>query len=184
VKTYIALLHYPVYNKSKKVVTTCTATFDLHDIARSAITFGVEKFFVVNPLPAQQAFAKRVLTYWGRGEGRSQNWTRSAALGLVVLKENLAEVIAAIKKKEKKAPLLVATSARAKNGVGTNELLREAKKSKRPLLLIFGTGWGLSGEVTERCDYVLKAVSGKGAYNHLSVRSAAAIILDRLFGRN
>jgi hypothetical protein len=48
-------------------------------------------------------------------------------------------------------------------------------------LLVFGTGWGLSEEIMQGADYTLKPVSGYTGYNHLSVRSAAAIILDRLF---
>ena len=47
-------------------------------------------------------------------------------------------------------------------------------------LLIFGTGWGLTREILDRCDDLLEPVRGTGDYNHLSVRSAASIILDRL----
>ncbi len=50
-----------------------------------------------------------------------------------------------------------------------------------PLFLLFGTGWGLTQEVKDSSDYVLAPIEGKG-YNHLSVRSAVAIILDRLLG--
>jgi hypothetical protein len=31
---------------------------------------------------------------------------------------------------------------------------------------------------------VLTPIDGRGPYNHLSVRSAGAILLDRLFGRD
>jgi hypothetical protein len=31
-------------------------------------------------------------------------------------------------------------------------------------------------------DYILDPLAGAGTYNHLSVRSAVAIILDRLLG--
>ena len=56
------------------------------------------------------------------------------------------------------------------------------KDSNQPYLLIFGTGWGLTETVFSRADVVLEPVRGPGSYNHLSVRSAVAIILDRLFG--
>jgi hypothetical protein len=49
-------------------------------------------------------------------------------------------------------------------------------------VLVFGTGWGLTEEVLGRADDLLEPILGTGAYNHLSVRSAAAIILDRLRG--
>jgi hypothetical protein len=52
----------------------------------------------------------------------------------------------------------------------------------RPLLLLFGTGWGLTDEVIAGVDQVLLPICGMPAFNHLSVRSAVAAILDRLFG--
>ena len=36
---YIVLLHYPVYNKEGKIVTTAIANMDIHDIARLAKTY-------------------------------------------------------------------------------------------------------------------------------------------------
>jgi hypothetical protein len=50
-------------------------------------------------------------------------------------------------------------------------------------LLLFGTGWGLDAEVTETVAAGLPAISGWDGYNHLSVRSAVSIILDRLRGQ-
>jgi hypothetical protein len=66
--------------------------------------------------------------------------------------------------------------------IGYSEL-RETmfKNDTQPYLVLFGTGWGLAEEIMERADYTLKPVSGYTDYNHLSVRSAAAIIMDRLF---
>jgi hypothetical protein len=51
------------------------------------------------------------------------------------------------------------------------------------LVLLFGTAWGLADEILEAADHRLAPINGKGAYNHLAVRSAVAIILDRLLGR-
>jgi hypothetical protein len=51
-----------------------------------------------------------------------------------------------------------------------------------PVLLLFGTGFGMAPAVLERADLALPPVFGPGAYNHLSVRAAAGIILDRLRG--
>ena len=62
--------------------------------------------------------------------------------------------------------------------------LRDMLNNKtRPFLIIFGTGWGLTETIISQSDYVLEAIEGHADYNHLSVRSAAAIILDRLMGR-
>jgi hypothetical protein len=47
-------------------------------------------------------------------------------------------------------------------------------------LLIFGTGWGIAEEIVNRADHRLEPIKGVENYNHLAVRSAAAIILDRI----
>ncbi len=178
-KVYIALIHHPVYNKNKEVVTTCITGFDLHDIARSALTFGVTKYFVVNPLPAQLKFAERIVGCWKTEKSFTHNWTRAEAFARMELKENLDQVLA-----ELKDPIIVATSAKKnKNTVSYEALRAKIKRSKRPYLFLFGTGWGMTPEIMKKAEIVLDPVDGKGSYNHLSVRSAVAIILDRLFGR-
>jgi hypothetical protein len=59
--------------------------------------------------------------------------------------------------------------------------LREFLDSNRlPYLLIFGTGWGIAPEVVRNADYRLEPIRGTDDYNHLAVRSAVAIILDRI----
>lgn len=40
----------------------------------------------------------------------------------------------------------------------------------------------MTREMMEKFDYILEPIHGTGEYNHLSVRSAVAIILDRLAG--
>jgi hypothetical protein len=47
-----------------------------------------------------------------------------------------------------------------------------------------GTGWGLTDEFMSSVDRVLEPIQGTAPYNHLSVRSATAIILDRLFAED
>ena len=66
--------------------------------------------------------------------------------------------------------------------------LREARTrldgEGRPVLLVFGTGWGLADEVIAGADALLEPVRAREAtgYNHLSVRAACAILLDRRLG--
>jgi hypothetical protein len=55
-------------------------------------------------------------------------------------------------------------------------------RSDRPYLLALGTAWGLSEDFIAEADHVLDPILGDTDYNHLSVRSAAAIMLDRLMG--
>ena len=53
-----------------------------------------------------------------------------------------------------------------------------------PILLAFGTGWGLADEIMQRADWLLAPILSPRAdgFNHLSVRAAAAITFDRLLG--
>ncbi|NQT30212.1 MAG: RNA methyltransferase [Candidatus Saganbacteria bacterium] len=182
-KVYIALIHHPIYNKRQDIVTTCITGFDLHDIARTALTYGVEKYYVVNPLPAQQKFAQRILDFWMDDGSLEFNWTRAEAFRLIAIKADLDEVIAEITKEEGQAPVIVATSAKARGNKKFENLRLEIRDSNAPYLLLFGTGWGLADSVFDKVDVVLEPIVGKSDYNHLSVRSANAIILDRLLSR-
>jgi hypothetical protein len=181
VNVYVALLHFPVYNKNKEVVTTCVTGFDLSDIARSCSTYGIKKYFVVNPISGQRQFAERILDHWKKEESLNFNSTRVEALNLISIKKELREVIDEISKKG--SPVVVATSARQKGSYPYGKLREEMSRSKRPYLILFGTGWGLCEEVIDGADIVLSPIAGGTDYNHLSVRSAAAVIMDRLFSK-
>ncbi len=54
--------------------------------------------------------------------------------------------------------------------------------AERPVLLLLGTGHGIAPEVLEQCHAILPPLRWMDGYNHLPVRAAAAIILDRLLG--
>jgi hypothetical protein len=60
---------------------------------------------------------------------------------------------------------------------------RMAEEDAAPVLILLGTGFGLAPAAREQADLALEAIRGVGDYNHLSVRAAASIILDRLRGR-
>jgi len=182
-KLYIALVHYPVYNNRFEIITTAFTNLDVHDIARSAVTYGIEKFYLVQPNAEQQKLVNRVLKHWTMGEGASFNKSRSEALNLVALRDTLQDVTQEIEEIEGQKPVTVVTDARSTdNMIGFSDL-RELifSEEQKPYLILLGTGWGLAKEIMESADYTLKPVSGYTNYNHLSVRSAAAIILDRLF---
>ena len=175
---YVALLHFPVYNKNREVITTCITGMDLSDIARSCCTYGIKKYYVVNPLSAQRQFAERLVDHWKKDESLEFNPTRVEAFNLVSLKKDLKEVVDEISKVGR--PIVVATSARKGGTYSYDDLRAEIKKSKRPYLILFGSGWGLCEEVLDGADILLSPIVGQTDYNHLSVRSAAAVILDRL----
>lgn len=183
VTIYCALMHYPVYDRQERVTATALTTIDVHDLARLARTYGLHGFYVVTPLRSQQALARRMIDHWVRGRGAVYNPTRKEALSFVRIADSLEEVLQGIEQEEGRRARTVATAARryaqTRSYGEMTELLHAG--GDEHYLILFGTGWGLTREVVEKSDYVLEPIEGKG-YNHLSVRTAAAIILDRLLG--
>lgn len=180
-KLYIALLHYPVINKEGKVVATAIANMDIHDIARTAKTFGVEKYFVINPVEAQRKMARHIVDHWTEGYGATFNPFRREAFEKVVITSTLEEVRDGIEKENGFRPKTIVTGAHFQGALLTHGKLREFLSNNRlPYLLIFGTGSGIAPEVVSGADYRLEPIFGTDAYNHLAVRSAVAIVLDRL----
>jgi len=181
----VALIHYPVYDKNHDVVATAVTNLDIHDIARSARTYGVARYYIVTPVEEQQRLVEKIRTHWLEGWGSTYNPKRKAALELLQTESTLADAIGDIERRTGKRPKLVVTGASGRpNSLSFAELKALlANEPEQPFLLLLGTGWGLIEQVFNSSDYVLEPISGGGDYNHLSVRSAAAIMLDRLFGR-
>jgi hypothetical protein len=180
---FLALLHHPVVDKNGQIVITAVTNMDIHDIARTACTYGVRRFFVVTPIRALRALSEKIIEHWETGFGSTYNATRKEALALVAIEPDLDGAIIAVERATGQRPILVVTSARSAPGVLSFGVLRERLQADTaPYLLILGTGWGLAPEVLGRADLRLAPVLGPTAYNHLSVRPAAAVILDRLFG--
>jgi hypothetical protein len=160
---------------------TCITPLDLHDLARSCLTYGVKRYYIVNPLASQREFAERISNFWLSHAGASYNMTRAEAFELARIRGNVGEVIEEIRKEEGKPPEIIATSAKAENGI-TFKALRKKIGKGGVYLILLGTGWGLQSSVLDSADHLLEPIDGAGKYNHLSVRSAGAIILDRLLG--
>ena len=180
---YMAIIHYPVTNKNGAIVTTSITNFDIHDMGRSGLTYDVKRVFLANPVPSQQWFARRVVSHWTEGAGAAYNSTREASMSRVQVVADVFDVAEEIEKLEGKPPIFVATSARPfPNSISYSELRGKLESEDEPYCLLFGTGWGLHPEIIEEVDYLLEPIHGCGEYNHLSVRGAAAIILDRLRG--
>jgi hypothetical protein len=181
---YIALLHYPVYNRSGAVVTTSVANMDIHDIARAARTYGVKRFYIVTPLAAQRELAEQIMRHWQTGYGSQYNPSRKEAFDVTSLCEDLDDVKRDIESLSGKAARLVATGARLQGGrISYADLRNHLGGNSGVWLLIFGTGSGLADEILKKAEYLLDPIEGPGEYNHLSVRSAIAITLDRLMGK-
>ena len=180
----IALLHDQVYNKKGRISVTSVANADIHDIARCARTFGLRKFYIVTPILKQRILIEEIINHWRFGYGHTYNPCRKEAFSLVDPRESLDEAIEDARNVFGKEPRIVITGA---NLTGTllpaAELREMICKREDPYLILFGTGWGISREVFTKAHYFLAPVRGTDDYNHLSVRSAVAIILDRLLGR-
>ncbi|MCL6582336.1 MAG: RNA methyltransferase [bacterium] len=181
----IGLLHYPVYNKNKEVVTTSITTSSLHDISRTARTFGVEGFYIITPIQAHRQLVERLIQHWQTGYGAQYNPTRRDALENVVVVSSLGECLEGLKKKYGREPVTIVTCARRQRNTVSYEELRERMRRDRQLyFIIFGTGWGIEQGLMETMDFTIEPIYGQGRYNHLSVRAAVAIILDRLINEN
>ena len=179
----IALMHYPVYNKLREVVTTALTNLDLHDIARSSRTFGLDRFYIVTPSHDQRALAQRITGHWQEGWGASYNPDRKAALDIVRVCETLDEARSDFQSGFDDPVKTVITGAANRPGsVSCHDLRRKLENTECPFLLLLGTGWGLTETCFDAADHILEPIAGAGTYNHLSVRSAAAIMLDRLRG--
>jgi len=176
----VALVHHPVLDRRGDRVTTAVTNLDLHDIARTARTYGVSRYYVVTPVPEQKRLVSRILGHWREGFGAGYNPDRGEALSLVTMADNLEAALTDWRAVAGEAALPVLTGAGRTDGI-TFPACR-ALAQIHPLLLVFGTGWGLAPELFERDWPVLEPIRGSGDYNHLPVRAAAAIILDRMAG--
>lgn len=177
---YIALLHFPMRNREGQVVVTALTSLDVPDIARTARTYNVRRFYIVHPVESQRRIAARLRAFWVAEEELP---TRREALELVAIHEDLEEVYQEIVTEEGEAPFVLGTTARAHLLPYPKVSWEEARQMlrARPVLVLFGTGHGMTDELLAACDALLPPVRA-GGYNHLSVRAAVAIILDRLKG--
>jgi hypothetical protein len=183
---YVALVHHPVRNRNGDVVTTAVTNLDIHDLARASRTYDVRGMYIVTPLEQQRSLVSRIIEHWQEGEGTAYNPIRGEAFTRVHVAASAEDTSQDIETKTGRRPLWVATGANLDRETIPYDTLRDRiVEEDGPLLLLFGTGWGLTEEFIQCCDQWLpgvRAVKGRDGYNHLSVRSAVSIILDRLLG--
>jgi hypothetical protein len=206
---FLALVHHPVLDRTGREVTTALTNVDVHDLARSARTFGLSGVYIVTPVALQQRMVHEVVEHWTQGDG-SSHLRRAEAIARVKPAASVDQVRADIAQRTGRAPVVVVTAARYAPEGGAEpqsyahwrEVLRQAEQTgehpqqgpeaqlPEPVLLVFGTGWGLAPSVLAAADVRLAPVyrdpllmaPDEAPYNHLSVRAAVAIILDRLLG--
>ena len=181
---YCALIHYPVLDKEKNSVAVSLTNLDIHDIARSSCTYGLGGYYVLTPLKDQRELLAAILDHWTKGAGKRGNPDRDAALALIRAGAVVEDAVADIAALTGQPPLLIGTSADVPADGCTSMSFPQiaAALHERPVLLLLGTGHGLAPEARRLCHALAPPLRWHGPYNHLSVRSAAAILFDRILG--
>lgn len=182
-RLYLGLVHYPIYNKNIQVIASAVTNFDIHDIARTCRTYDVQRYYLVHPLEVQRDIIQKITSYWQEGYGKKYNPDRSEALSRVAWQPDIAAAAKDVTAIEGAAPIIVTTDARIyPNTVSWSFMRKQLHEGERPILLLLGTGFGIEAKTMKSFDYILEPIYGACDYNHLCVRSAAAIMLDRLAG--
>ncbi len=182
---HVALVHFPIINTRREAVCTSVTNLDVHDVSRAGTTYGADCVWLVHPYEAQKRFIRRVLRHWRDGWGAEYNPSRRESLAQTELVDDLEEVARRIRGDEGREPIFVGTHAAPVSNTITYKNLRQAMEDDpaQPYCIVFGTGWGLHPDLMMEMDLMLEPIYGPGEWNHLSVRAAVGIILDRLRGR-
>ncbi len=180
-KIHLALRHDHVLGRQGSIIHSNVTQIDLHDFCRLSLTYGLGGFHCVTEMDAQHKISEEILTYWRSGLGKDYNPDRMRALQGLTLHRNFDDMITCVAQKDGATPALVGTCARPhEKNLDFSAFSDIIERSDRPVVIQFGTSWGLSSEQLRRCDWVLPPIQGHDGYNHLSVRCAAAIIVDRI----
>jgi len=178
---YIGLVHYPVKNKRGDIVASAVTNLDIHDIARIAKTYSIAGFYIIQPMPSQKRLVKWIISHWTEGYGGEYNPIRAEAFDSIRLVDAIDDAIMEIRKETECPPVVVGTWAGYSGAtIDYEEMSALIRTEIEPMLILLGTGFGMADEVQEICTYILEPIRGNGDYNHLPVRAAAAIILDRI----
>ena len=179
----IALVHHPVLDKAGDTVTTAVTNLDVHDLARSARTYGCTDYFIVHPIAAQRELVERICDHWTHGSSGKRIPDRKVALELVRVVPSLDDVYARFGGRGS-VEVWITAARRVAPPMSMAEARTALEGEGRPVVVVFGTGWGLAPSVVEAADATLEPITGSpgATYNHLSVRAACAIVLDRLRG--
>jgi len=178
-----ALVHYPILDRAGGIVTTAITNLDIHDISRSAYTFGLSDYFLVHPVAAQRELAQRVKDHWVDGAGAKRIPDRQPPMQGVRIVESLEQARASLGSDAELWTTSAKSRAQALSYRAGSALLRAAGP---PVLLVFGTGWGLAPSVEAQATRSLEPIASPrdDGFNHLSVRAAAAISFWRLLGEH
>ncbi len=190
----IALVHHPVIIENNHAGTSSLTNLDIHDIARTCRTYGLAAFYVVMPMRDQQEILRGILRHWSKGHGghtlqnehHKRTHDRAQALACVHPVCRIEDAVTHVEKRSGKAPQVWASSAQwaEKSDAIATLHFQDARDvlHTEPALLLLGTAHGLAKEALHMCHNILPPVRFLSDYNHLSVRAAAAIMVDRIVG--
>ncbi len=174
---YVSLIHWPCVGKNGEEIATAITNLDLHDCARVCLTYGINTLYIVHPNDVQLDFAGKIMDHWLSGYGSGYNPIRKKAFEVITLVRDIEEV------KRQTGAYMIGTSATKVDGCLTWQEARETA-SGRDVCLVFGTGWGLAPSLIDSLDAVIEPIDAGTGFNHLSVRSAVSIAIDRITGGN
>ena len=179
-RVFVALVHHPVYDRHHHLVTSAVSNLDIHDIARTSRTYGLGAYYLCTPVEAQRLHIAHVRDHWAQCSDLAAS-RRNEALALVRIVPRIEDAAGDVERACGVRPFVIATGAARRSGSLTAiEVGRRAERASA-LLVCFGTGWGLAEQVFGAVDGVLEPIETTSGYNHLPVRAAVAIVLDRLF---
>jgi hypothetical protein len=199
----VALVHFPVQDGDGNVVTTAVTSVDIHDIARSARTYGVERYYLIHPVEAARELVQHVQRSWLERSPSPKNEARREALARLCVVTSLEEAVAdwGADRSSTRSSASAASGATGGNlGANCEVWGTSARPAEVPfsfgdarsalaapgpaVLILFGTGNGLAPSALDLCARQIEPIAAAlpSGYRHLSVRAAVAVVLDRLLG--
>ena len=125
----------------------------------------------------QEEIIKKITGYWQHGFGRVYNPDRSEALDRVQYLPDIASAVAEIKKLTGKVPVTITTDARIYPNTITYKAARQMlHEGDRPVLVLFGTGFGMEKETMAAFDYILERFTARA-----TITTCACAALLQLF---
>ncbi len=190
-KVALVLLHYPTTNREGEEITTAVTNMDIHDLSRSARTYEVDHYYLVTPIPEQHEVVGRILAHWNLEQSKEWHPDRFEALSRVNLVYSFEDVKVDLKNRypDKTQEVVMPDARPLEQQISYLHLKSRWQNEPESgvKIIVLGTGWGVAPSFFKEVHTFLAPLYGplgKGGYNHLSVRAAGAIILDRLFGQN
>jgi hypothetical protein len=180
VRLSVALVHHPVVDRRGDEITSTVDHLDVMDGSRLSLTYPLQRLWVVNHVSAQRALVERLIRHGTQAADRDE---ARGAFSKTAWAADLEAVVAEHERELGMRPTLVATSARSSPRDVGLAAVRERLHGGEPMLLLVGKAWGLAPRLLDAADLRLAPIDAGTGFNHLSVRSAMAILIDRLLGR-